>query len=194
MKEKPVILASIGAALLASLCCIGPLVAVVLGLGAFAAASVFESFRLYLLGITFFLLAGAFYLVYRPAKAGDCAEDDCAVHSSGRYGKVMLWIATILILLFATFPYYSGLVWNTLARNPVAGAPFQPRPPRTLAALSSLSLDVTGMTCGGCAAAVESALGGLKGVQKASVSLEQKRAMVSFDASVVTQDQIGQLV
>ncbi len=193
MKEKPVILASIGAALAASLCCIGPLVAVVLGLGAFGAASVFESFRPYLLGGTFALLAGAFYLVYRPARTGECAEGACSIQSPGHHSKAMLWIATILVLLFALFPYYSGLVWNALARNSTPNAAVQP-PPQSPASLTTLSLDVSGMTCGGCAAAVESALAGLKGVQKASVSLEQKRAMVSFDTSVVTPGQIVQAV
>jgi copper ion binding protein len=193
MKEKPLILASIGAALAASLCCIGPLVAVVLGLGVFGAASIFESFRPYFLGSTFALLAGAFYLVYRPARAGECAEGACSIQSPGRHSKAMLWIATILVLVFALFPYYSGLVWNALARNSSPNAAVQ-LPPQRPATLTALSLDVSGMTCGGCAAAVESALGGLKGVQKASVSLEQKRAMVSFDTSVVTPDQIVQAV
>src|SRR5437867_12683077 len=117
MKEKPVILASIGAAIAASLCCIGPLVAVVLGLGAFGAASVFETLRPYLLGITFALLAGAFNLVYRTAKAGDCAEGECSVKSPSRYTKAMLWLATILVLLFALFRYYSGLVWESVAKS-----------------------------------------------------------------------------
>ncbi len=193
MKEKPMILASIGAALAASLCCVGPLVAVILGVGAFGAANVFVHFRPYLLGITLALLAGAFYLVYRPAKTGDCSQGACSIQSPGHYSKTMLWIATILVLLFATFPYYSGLVWNTLARNSVPSAPFRP-PPQRPPALSTLSLDVTGMTCGGCAAAVESALAGLKGVQKASVSLEQKKAVVNFDTSVVTPDHVVQAV
>ena len=193
MKEKPVILASIGAAIAASLCCIGPLVAVVLGLGAFGAASVFETLRPYLLGITFALLAGAFYLVYRTAKAGDCAEGECSVKSPSRYTKAMLWLATILVLLLASFPYYSGLVWETVAKSSASNTRIHTLQERNNA-LSTVVLDVTGMTCGGCAAAVESALAGLKGVQKASVSFEHKRAAVTYDPSQVTPDHLLQAV
>jgi mercuric ion transport protein len=193
VKEKPVILASIGAAIAASLCCIGPLAAVVLGLGAFGAASVFETLRPYLLGLTFALLAGAFYLVYRPAKAGDCAEGECSVESPSRSTRAMLWLATILVLLFASFPYYSGLVRETLAQSSASNARIHTLHERNKA-LSAVALDVTGMTCGGCATAVESALAGLKGVQKASVSFEQKRAVVTFDPSQVTPDRLLQAV
>ena len=47
------------------------------------------------------------------------------------------------------------------------------------------------MTCGGCAAAVDSALVGLTAV---SVSLEHKKAVVSFDPSQVTPDQMVRAV
>ena len=61
MKDKSLTFASIVAAGVASLCCIGPLAAVGLGLGSFGAAQFFEGLRPYLLGTTGLLLAGAFY-------------------------------------------------------------------------------------------------------------------------------------
>ena len=57
MKDKSLTLASILAAGVASLCCIGPLVAVGLGVGSFGAAAWFEELRPYLLGFTALLLA-----------------------------------------------------------------------------------------------------------------------------------------
>ena len=57
MKEKSLTAASIIAAIAASLCCIGPVIAVGLGLGAFGLAAAFESTRPYLLGLTFVILA-----------------------------------------------------------------------------------------------------------------------------------------
>jgi len=56
MKEKSLTLASIIVAIAASLCCIGPVVAVALGIGAFGLAAAFESVRPHLLGLTFVIL------------------------------------------------------------------------------------------------------------------------------------------
>src|SRR5437867_10795459 len=58
MKVKSLTIASIVAAIAASLCCIGPVIAVALGLSAFGLAATFESIRLYLLGLTFSRLDG----------------------------------------------------------------------------------------------------------------------------------------
>jgi len=49
MKVKSLTIASIVAAIAASLCCIGPVIAVALGLSAFGLAATFESIRPYLL-------------------------------------------------------------------------------------------------------------------------------------------------
>jgi MerT mercuric transport protein len=76
-KSKVLEEASLGgtilAAITASLCCIGPLVAVALGAGGFVASSPFEKWRTVFLGVTFALLALAWYLTYRKPKAA-CAE------------------------------------------------------------------------------------------------------------------------
>src|SRR5439155_10920573 len=94
MKERPLAVASIGAAIVASLCCIGPLVAVLLGLGTFGAAAFFEHFRPYFLGVTALLLAGAWYLAYRKNAA--CTDGFCPPESPVRHTRLLLWIATPL--------------------------------------------------------------------------------------------------
>src|SRR6266545_3859575 len=58
--------------LLASACCIGPLVLSLLGVSGAAFAQRFEPLRPCLLVLTFGLLAAAFYSTYRPGKAA-CA-------------------------------------------------------------------------------------------------------------------------
>ncbi len=45
----------------------------------------------------------------------------------------------------------------------------------------SIELNVTGMTCGHCKAAVEGALQKLNGVKAVSVNLEQGRAVIEGD-------------
>ena len=48
--------------------------------------------------------------------------------------------------------------------------------------MSKITLNVTGMTCQHCVAAVTKALKGVPGVESAEVSLEQKRAVVTGNA------------
>ncbi len=56
---------------------------------------------------TYGLLGGAFYLTYRPGKA-DCAPGEaCEMPRASRVGKVMLWVATVIVLLATLFPVYS---------------------------------------------------------------------------------------
>ena len=45
--------------------------------------------------------------------------------------------------------------------------------------MSKITLNVTGMTCQHCVAAVTKALKGVPGVESAEVSLEQKQAVVT---------------
>ena len=68
MKTQGVTLAgSVIGGILASVCCIGPLVLALLGISGAAFAQRFEPLRPYLLIATYALLAGAFYSTYRPA-------------------------------------------------------------------------------------------------------------------------------
>ena len=60
-KENVFIGGAVFAAIASSLCCVLPLIAVVFGLGAFGAASAFETLRPYLLVLAFAALAFSFY-------------------------------------------------------------------------------------------------------------------------------------
>jgi len=115
MRRETTLFASVIAAITASLCCLGPIVAAVIGLGSFGAAAVFEAWRPYLLGLTFGLLALGFYFTYRKQEVR-CADGSvCATRPSvSRWNKILLWLATGLVVAFAAFPYYSGAVWALL--------------------------------------------------------------------------------
>lgn len=105
--------AAIGAAFLASLCCVGPLLFVTLGVGA-GLASTFEPLRPVFTLLTVALLVTGFYVVYakRPATAdATCAPDGtCAVPRHRTRDQVLLWLATVAALVFLTFPRWSVLL------------------------------------------------------------------------------------
>ena len=108
MKTQGVTLAgSVIGGILASVCCIGPLVFALLGISGAAFAQRFEPLRPYFLVATYALLAGAFYSTYRPA-AKECGPGEaCEMPRTNRVGKVMLWIAAVVVLLTTAFPWYS---------------------------------------------------------------------------------------
>ena len=56
----------------------------------------------------------------------------------------------------------------------------------------TVSFDVEKMTCATCPIAVRKAMQRVDGVKEVEVSLEDKSAVVIFDASVTTAEEIGQ--
>ena len=111
-------LGAMGAALVASLCCIGPVLFVTFGVGA-GLASRFEPLRPVFALISVGLLAIGFYTVYggkRPlahgaSTASECALDGaCGVPRHRTRDKVLLWIGTAVALLLLTFPQWSKLL------------------------------------------------------------------------------------
>lgn len=100
-------LGSVGAALAASACCIGPVVFSLLGAGALSAASTrLEPYRPWFIGMTVVLLGGAFYAAYRRVPSDAPCEDGTCTSASRRTAKILAWIAAILAAVLVSFPYY----------------------------------------------------------------------------------------
>lgn len=108
-------LGAVGAAFLAALCCVGPLLFVTLGVGA-GLASTFEPLRPLFTAATVALLAVGFYVVYgkRPAAVtpdAACGPNEaCVVPRSRTRDRVLFWVATVVALLLLTFPQWSLLL------------------------------------------------------------------------------------
>lgn len=108
--------AAVGAAFLASACCIGPLLFVTLGVGAGLAARM-EPVRPLFVALTVGLLGLGFYTVYgRPVageiEAASCAQpgERCEIPRSRTRDKAILWTATLIALIVLTFPQWSLLL------------------------------------------------------------------------------------
>ncbi len=113
----------VAAAFLGSLCCVGPLLFVTLGVGA-GLASTFEPLRPVFAVVMLALFGLAFYSVYgspwrtrsrgnAPAPAAGatdaaCAEGEaCAMPRARRREKAIFWVAVVLALVLWTFPTWS---------------------------------------------------------------------------------------
>ncbi|MDR0855595.1 MAG: cation transporter [Christensenellaceae bacterium] len=53
---------------------------------------------------------------------------------------------------------------------------------------------ISGMSCNGCAAGLESALKRAAGIKSARVSFPQKSAVVEYDESVISEEGISKVV
>ena len=56
------------------------------------------------------------------------------------------------------------------------------------------TLNINGMTCGGCVKSVTNALNQVTGVQQADVSLEQNNAVINFDDSQTNETALKQAI
>lgn len=99
------------AAIGASLCCIGPLVLLALGIGGawISYLTALEPYRPLFIGVTLIFLGLAFRKLYLVPQ--QCSPDDaCAVAATRRNQRIIFWVVAALLVALLTFPYY-GLVF-----------------------------------------------------------------------------------
>jgi len=102
------LLGGVTAAVAASLCCIGPLVLVMLGIGGAWAANlrVLEPFRPYFLAAAVVFLLLAYRRIYHAPVAAACTPGSlCALPHTNRVYKALFWMVALLIALAVSFPY-----------------------------------------------------------------------------------------
>jgi len=157
-------------AIIASLCCIGPVLVALIGIGSVGAFAVFENYRPYLIGATILLLGVAFYLVYRKREA-KCEDGSCKIQDAGKWNKVGVWSATFLAAIAIAFPYF-GVAPSASVNVAVDGK-------------AIVTLSIEGMDCKACAKGVEGLLTSIKGAHKANVEYEQGKAVIEYDPATV---------
>lgn len=108
--------ATIISAVAASICCVGPLAAALLGMASLGALVRFENYRPLFAVVTLLLLAGAFYVTYRPRRTAACEPGSlCATHGPDRMDRLnrrVLWFVTAIALVVLTFPTWSSWIWG----------------------------------------------------------------------------------
>jgi mercuric ion transport protein len=104
------VLAAVGA----SLCCLGPLVLVSLGLGGawMANLTALEPYRLLFLGAAVVALALAYRKLYRPRVEETCVTGAvCAAPRAHRLYKGLFWAVSALVVLAGASPYLVPLFY-----------------------------------------------------------------------------------
>jgi mercuric ion transport protein len=205
MKEKAVIGGAVIAGLLGSLCCIGPLLFVVLGVSAFGAATAFESARPYLLAGSVLLLALGYYWTYFRRSAECAPGEACATKPIGRANRFGLWAASIAVLAFAGMPYFAGPLAAKFSEKKSVNAPptdccVAQNPGSTAATITpsagmeKATFKVKGMTCASCETTIKLALERDPGVGHAEVSYDRGEAVVEYDPRKTGRDKLRQAI
>jgi mercuric ion transport protein len=180
------------AAIAASSCCIGPLVLAALGIGGAGALAALGAYRPYILGVTGVLLAGGFYLTYRKprvAAEGDACGCEKPNPTAGRAGKIGLWIATAMVIVFAAAP--TLIAWAAdRGYGAVATAPG--------AAVEHATIRVEGMDCEACSVNIRNALTKVGGFHGMTLDLKAQTITVAYEpaagrlqAYVAAIDELG---
>jgi len=106
------LIAGVIAGITASVCCVGPLV--LLGLGVSGAwignLSALEPYRPIFIGVTFVFLGLAFRKLYLVPVV--CAPGQhCAVPANRKRQRLIFWFVTIPVIALLSFPWYASLFY-----------------------------------------------------------------------------------
>lgn len=168
-------------AIAASLCCIGPVLALIAGTSGIASTfSWIAPFRPYLIALTVVVLAVAWYQKLKPKKQEidcDCEDEKPRFINS----KKFLFLITIFAGAMLAFPYYSQMFYPDTAKEvSLVGQ----------SNIAEANYSIEGMTCSGCEAHIESEVNKLEGIIAIEANYEEANTIVKYDKSKIATNEI----
>jgi mercuric ion transport protein len=157
----------------ASLCCVGPLVLILLGLGGLGVGAYLGKYHGY------FILAAAIFLGFawhRYLKEKRVCDSKQCEMTGRSVTKFSLIFATVVVLTFA------GLNLSTHARESPKESAIQQG--------TREFIPIEGMSCLSCEMTIQSAVGKLPGVHRVQASAKEQSATVDYDPQMISIDQI----
>jgi mercuric ion transport protein len=166
--------AGILAAVLGSICCVGPLLLIAVGLGT-GAALIGRYHWLFVIGA---LAVLAWAWVRHFGEKTRCACEDRLMDGRG-ISLVTLLVASVIVLGFVGLNVRSYAFAESLPVAPIGSANLQ-----------RVVIPVEGMSCATCEVAVRRALKRVNGVASAHVSVATKNATVDYNPAKTNSDQL----
>ncbi len=154
-------------AFFASICCFGPLILVLVGLGGLGIGAVIGKYHWWFLGGGILLLTIAWRYYFKEKKS--CELKSCQMENK-RLTQIILTLATLVVVFFVGLNLYSylGKSVDINRISPVGN-------------VEAVIIPVEGMSCFTCEISVTSALKKVYGVVSASASVNDKIAKVTYD-------------
>lgn len=173
-------ISGIVSSIFASLCCLTPLVVVLLGLGGISVALSLLRYRPYFLILGFLFLGVATY-VYLKRDYGKC---NMTVLRKERTKVAFSFILMIGIYVVLTYFIIPPLLVSNVEK-------ILPRPEVGNVSLSQVKLKISGLGCTCNVADIEYNLMQLKGVYNASIDYPTRTAIVKYDSTQISPNDIA---
>jgi mercuric ion transport protein len=176
-KKAPVLalVASAASVMAASLCCLLPVGAMVLGLGGVVGAEHFAKWRPVLLALGLILLSLAWYFTCRKPVAACAQGKNCGTSPFGRWNKLFLSLSTVLLVAIAAFRIWSGAVARYL----------EPRIEGFTGGSSSGLLTfrarIPSMDCEACTVLIQRKIRAQPGIVSILITFKEREAIVKYD-------------
>jgi mercuric transport protein len=162
----------------ASVCCVGPLLLLALGIGGAWVGNLtaMEKYRPFWTAATLIFLGLAFLKVYRKPKNEPYFPGDDCRPETGRRNRILLWVVAVFVLGLLFLPYILPYAFA----GETGGS----------AAISQVTLSVRNITCAACSVTVKKGLTRVDGVKDAKVTSIPPQAMVTYDPAKVRVEQL----
>ena len=162
-------------ALVASVCCVTPLLLVLLGLGSLGIGAALGRFHWW------FLLAAVALLTYGwrvyGKEQGRCRAAHCEIPQGGTT-RMVLTAASVIVAAFVGLNLYTYASQHSTTSLPAGNG------------LTSIVLPVKGMTCLTCELTIESSLKRLPGVSHADARVAEETVSIHYDPARVSPDDL----
>jgi mercuric ion transport protein len=172
-------------AISASLCCITPVLALLVGTSGLASTfSWLDPLRPYLIGLTVLVLGFAWYQKLKPQKKRDC-ECDTTEKMSFIQTKKFLGVVTVFAGLMLAFPTYANIFFPNYKVKTVVASQTD---------INTTEFLIEGMTCTGCEEHVTNEVKKLPGIIKTTTSYEIGNAIIEFDQTQTDIEEIERAI
>ncbi len=168
-------------AALASVCCLGPVVLVLLGLGTLGLGAFLGRYHWFFLASAVLILVFAWRIFAKEKRR--CDAEHCQMESR-KSALTTLLIATLAVAVFAALNVYTY----------VLSKPVETKAAQMPAGQRTVAIPVDGMVCFTCEVSVESSLRGLDGVQAAKASAKQGSVAVTYDPQRLTVEKLVEAI
>ena len=164
-------------ALTASVCCLGPVLLVLAGLGSLGFGALIGRAHWWFIGAAIALLTYAWRSYLQEARR--CKAASCEM-ARGKTTRTVLTLASVVVAVFVSLNLYTYAGQRRSARQDAAG-PMSGQ-------LASVAIPVEGMTCFTCEVTVESSLKRLPGVESVEAKVNDGMAYVRYEPTRVSLD------
>ena len=174
------VVGAIGAATVASVCCVVPLLLVSLGIGGawMSYLTALIPYRPFFIAFAVVALGFAFYREYKTSTGPEC---ECEAKISDPVRRGLLLVATVATIGLIGSPYLLPASASTLMADEAEG-------------IEHAILGIEGMTCASCTTTAERALTRIEGVHGVQVTYEPPEAHVQFDPSMISADALADAI